>query len=103
MEYLSKVADAFQIHGRGLVLVPEKPENDFLIKVGTELELRTPNGRSLKTHITGVESLRESLDKPRRMTILVTRDIGKADVPIGTEIWYVRQEVVPKASPLPPK
>jgi hypothetical protein len=102
MEFLSKIADTFQVPGRGLVLVPEKPETDFLIRVGTALELRTPDGRCLKTRITGVESLRESLETPRRrMTILITRDIGKNDVPTGTEIWYFR-EAMPDSSPSAP-
>ena len=100
MEYLSKVADAFQIHGRGLVLVPEQPESDFQVRVGIALELRTPDGRSLSTHITGVEFLKPSLGaEPCRMAFLITRDIGKNDVPAGTEIWYLQDPAnVPSSS-----
>ena len=89
MEFLSKVESTFSISGRGLVIVPEKPESDFLIRVGTELELRTPDGRSLNTHITGVEFLKPRTG-PCGMALLITRDIGKDDVPAGTEIWYFR-------------
>jgi translation elongation factor EF-Tu-like GTPase len=91
MEFLSKVESTFSISGRGLVIVPEKPESDFLIRVGTELELRTPDGRSLKTHITGVELLKPLPGQgPCRLAFPITRDIGKDDVPVGTEIWYLR-------------
>ena len=99
VEFLSKVESTFQIHGRGLVLVPKKPETDFRIRVGIALELRTPDGRSLRTHITGVEFLKPLPGHgPWGMAILITRDIAKYEVPAGTEIWY-RREDAPEADP----
>jgi hypothetical protein len=100
MEFLSTVESAFAIKGRGLVLVPKKPENDFLVRVGIALELRTPDGRSLRTHITGVEFLKPLLGHgPCAMAFLITRDIGKDDVPPGTEIWYLREDAPDASSP----
>jgi len=92
MEFLAKVETTFSIQGRGLVLVPEEPEGEFLVRVGVTLELRTPDGRTIRTQITGVELLKRSLGHgPCGLAFLVGRDIGKDEVPAGTEIWY-RQE-----------
>lgn len=91
VEFFSKVEDTFVVPGRGLVVVPEKPETDFRIRVGTPIELRTPEGRSIKTHITGVEFLKQATG-PCDMALLITRDVNKDEVPSGTEIWYLRDD-----------
>jgi hypothetical protein len=93
MEFLSKVADTFQIQGRGLVLVPEKPETDFRIRVRIALELRTPGGRSLRTRIAGVE-ISTPLPGlgPCGMAYSITHGITKDEVPAGTEIWFLRED-----------
>jgi hypothetical protein len=90
MEFLSKVESTFTVFGRGLVLIPEEPATDFRIRVGTPIELRTADGRSITTHITGVELLKPSTGRCG-MAILITREIGKDEVPLGTEIWYVAE------------
>ncbi len=91
MEFLSKIESTFTVWGRGLVVVPEDQKGDFKIRVGTQVQLRTPDGRSLATRITGVEFLKP-LTGNCCMAILLTRDLATEDVPVGTEIWYVREE-----------
>jgi hypothetical protein len=101
MVFLPRVESTFSVHGRGLVLVPEKPETDFLIRAGTALELRTPDGRSLRTHITGVEFLKQATG-PCDMALLITRDVNNDEAPPGTEIWYLRDALAshsPSGSP----
>jgi len=105
--FLAKVESAFSIFGRGIVLVPEEPEGDFRIRIGTPIQLRTAGGHIRDTHITGVESLhgrKEDGTKFSRMAILITRDITKQAVPRGTEIWYLREdspENHPSTAPTP--
>jgi translation elongation factor EF-Tu-like GTPase len=99
MEFFSTVESTFSVAGRGLVIVPEVPQGDFRIRAGTKIQLRTPDGRLLDSHITGVEFLKEALAAPCRMAILITRDIGRDDVPVGTEIWYFRETAALAKSP----
>jgi hypothetical protein len=93
MDFFSRVEDTFLVTGRGLVVVPEKPETDFRIRVGTPIELRTPEGRSIRTHIYGVEFLKPLPGRgPCGMAFSIKPGIGKDEVPPGTEIWYVRDD-----------
>lgn len=93
VKFLAKVDDTFWIQGRGVVLVPGQAASDFKIRVGTVLQLRTPDGRSIDTHIPGVEFLKESLDSERcQMAILVTSDVARDSVPSDSEIWYVHED-----------
>jgi len=95
-ECFSKIETTFSIPGRGIVIVPEEPNGDFRIRIGTQVQLRNPNGQTRETHITGVELLSGRQDdgpKFSRLAILVTRDIAKEDVPVGSEIWYTREDV----------
>jgi translation elongation factor EF-Tu-like GTPase len=96
MEFFSKVESTFSIAGRGIVIVPEEPKGDFRIRIGTQVQLRSPNGQTRETHITGVELLsgrKDAGSKFSRTAILVTRDIAKEDVLVGSEIWYTREDV----------
>jgi translation elongation factor EF-Tu-like GTPase len=105
--FLAKVENTFSVTGRGLVLVPAECAEDFRIRVGTPIQLRTPEGHTRDTHITGVEflcGLKEDGTKFSRIAILITRDITKQDAPSGTEIWYLREdspENHPSTTPTP--
>ena len=88
MRLLFKVEDVFDITGRGCVLVPVVPDGlDFKIRAEDRIQLRTPTGRLVDTHIASIELLKMR-DSPCRMTIMLPRDLTKNDVPVGTEIWY---------------
>ena len=56
MRLFFKVEDVFHVSGRGCVIVPAIPENlDFKVRTKDQIELRTPDGRILQTHIASVE------------------------------------------------
>jgi len=86
MKFLSKVADTFWIPGRGAVILPEEPQDDFRIRAMTVVQLRAPDGSMLDTHIAAIEILKT--DRGARMGIMLPREIAKEDVPRGSEIWY---------------
>lgn len=90
--FLAQVEDTFSITGRGLVLVPAEFAEDFRIRVGTPIQLRTPAGHLINTRITGVELLKMKPPTPCRMAIMVTGDVARESVPSGTEIWYLRED-----------
>ena len=52
MRLLLKLEDVFNIAGWGLTLAPAIPDNlGFAIHPKNRIQLRTPNGRVLDTHI----------------------------------------------------
>jgi hypothetical protein len=90
MRLLFKVEDKFEISGRGCVIVPVIPEGlDFRIRAKDQIELRTPNGLVLQTHIASVELAKPQDGSPCRMVIMLPPDVAKHDFPIGTEVWFL--------------
>jgi hypothetical protein len=55
--FISEVQDAFVVTGEGLFIVPAIPQDDFRLRVKSPIQLRTPDGRILETHINAVEFL----------------------------------------------
>jgi hypothetical protein len=65
---------------------------DFKIRAEDKIQLHTPDGRLLNTHIASIEFLygeKEGGRKGCRMAIMLPRDIVKNDVPSGTEVWLL--------------
>jgi hypothetical protein len=90
MRLLFRVEDVFEIAGRGCVLAPVIPEGlDFRIRTDDQIQLRTPNGRMVETHIASIELLKPRDGGPCRMAIMLPRDLVKMDVPTGTEVWFL--------------
>jgi hypothetical protein len=88
MRRILKVEDVFDIAGRGLVLTPKIPDNlGFAIRPNDRTQLRTPDGRILDTYISGFASGRPRGGR-RCYYIVLSCDVLKRDVPIGTEVWF---------------
>lgn len=89
---LFTVEDRFQIRGRGCVLVPglSTETGSPVVRVGDAIQLRTPDGRVIDTHIRGVEMINYRR-KPERITapILLPPNLSAEDVPVGTEVFLV--------------
>jgi translation elongation factor EF-Tu-like GTPase len=91
MTFLFKIEEVFEIHGRGCVIVPLIAEQaDFKIRPQDAIQLRTPDGRTLNTHIGSVELLKEV--GSCRMAILLPTDIQKQDVPKGSDVWLMQSQ-----------
>ena len=89
MRHLSTVEDRFEITGRGCVVVPGIPHDcpkDIAVRRGDTIELRKPDGTSLRTRIYEIEFC-DGPGKRSDVAFLLPPEITKADVPVGTEIW----------------
>jgi hypothetical protein len=90
MRLILKVEDVFDVAGRGLSLAPAIPTNlGFEIRPKDRIQLRTPSGRILDTHIASF-----SFGKPigggrTIVAIELPPDIPRDDVPIGTEVSFL--------------
>jgi hypothetical protein len=81
------VSDTFLIRGRGLVLVPGViPDEHEQLRVGDPLVLKRPDGSEIKAAIGGLEMF--TLPTKPDIPVLLKK-LGKADVPIATEVWSV--------------
>ena len=84
---LFTVVDTFLIRGRGLVPVPGIiPVGDERFRVGDPLLMKRPDGTTLRTVIGRLEHLHPN---PRHDVVVLLEELGKEDVPIGTEVWSV--------------
>jgi hypothetical protein len=99
-EVLLFVVDAaFEISGRGCVLVPGIPIGAGLpeVRIGAPLTLRRPDGSALDTTLRGVEFLNYGTrppPRPRTAPILVDRPVTKHDVPAGTRVMLAGTRVM---------
>jgi hypothetical protein len=81
------ITDTFTVTGRGLVLVPGLiPIGDERFKAGDPILLRAPDGQETRTSIATLELPHPN---PRNEVLIMLRDLGKDDVPVGTEVWSV--------------
>lgn len=87
MTLLFKVEDVFDF-GRGCVMVPAVP-NGVAVRIRDKIQLRTPDGRVLDTHIASVELSKPSDGSACGAAIMLPRELVKRDVPTGTEVWLV--------------
>lgn len=91
MTFLFKIEQAFEISGRGCVIVPTIVEgDDFNVRPQDAIRLRTPKGHIRDTHIVAVEFLKPEVGSCR-MGILLPTDVAKADVPSGTDVWLMQR------------
>ena len=87
--FISKVEDVFEISGRGCVVVPGVP-GDFShveLKIGDRVVLKRPNGSEIETTLRGFEM--GSRHPSCCIPILLGKELNKAMVPLGTDLWTV--------------
>ena len=90
-QFLFKICDTFQIANRGLVVATDLKEGDarakgIRLKVGDILELRRPDGSRVMSKIAGIGMLNPYVPN-RPLDFLLSAELGKKDVPVGTEAW----------------
>ena len=89
MKFISIVEDKFQIENRGCVVVPGIPVRTLdssYLKVGDFILLELPDGKIIKTIISGFEMLCRTQERPPT-PILLPDMFKKEDIPIGTKIF----------------
>lgn len=90
MKHLTTVRERFEIEGLGCVVVPGISETwpkNTPIQRGDSIELRKPDGTSLRTRIQSVEICDYKIGERSEVAILLPPEIKKVDVPVGSEIW----------------
>jgi hypothetical protein len=92
--FFAKIEDVFKITGRGFVAQSAFPEEGLRIRVGDPIQLRTPDGRVLETHLAGISHLRPLKPLPKRFNwgFSFPPEIRFEDVVVGTEIWIALGE-----------
>ena len=97
------VADTFEIRGRGLVVATDTPygrlPSDLKLKIGDPVEFRS-GGCVFRSRIVGIEHCDPW--SPRQLfAFLLPREVVKADVQIGAEVWAADADAEPGAAPDP--
>jgi hypothetical protein len=87
MRVLAKVAYVFRIPGRGLIPLPEDPKREYEIRAGIPIQLRTPDGRAVDTHIAAIDMA--CGPDGCAIAIMLPHDLPSENIPPGTETWYV--------------
>jgi len=89
------VEDAFQITGRGCILVPgpvAEPGGPTL-HIGDPIRLAKPDGQLVDTKIRAFEMIgRRPVPKVITAPILLPREITKDQVPVGTQVFSLRDQ-----------
>lgn len=90
---VGKVFDTFEIKGRGIVVATdttyEQLPRELKLRVGDPVELRIGGAVVLQTKIVGIEHC-DPWSPTHTFGFLLPRDLSKADVPIGSEVWSVK-------------
>ena len=95
------VEDAFQITGRGCVLVPgpSAEAGGPTLRVGDPIRLVKPDGQVVDTSVRGIEMIgRRPPPKVITAPILLPPEIKKEQVPIGTQVLSLRGEALANPS-----
>jgi translation elongation factor EF-Tu-like GTPase len=89
--FLSKIEDIFRITGRGFVVLLGTTEPGIRFKAKDLIQLRTPDGRVLDTHVAAIEFVSGPRVKSN-LAFLLPSDVKEQDAPPGTEIWLARDK-----------
>jgi len=93
MKLILKVEDVFDLAGRGLTLAPAIPHDvGFAMRPKDRIQLRTPNGRILDTHIASFSFVTPVGGGRTIVAIELPSEMRREDVPIGTEVWFLSNE-----------
>jgi hypothetical protein len=83
---LLTVEDTFAMSGRGLMIAPMPARHELRGPGDITVELRLPDGTRREARLSVLHEDLYPTPAIRRWACLF-RDLGKTEVPIGTEIW----------------
>ncbi len=92
MKFVNTIDDVFDIGGRGCVVVPGVPFTFGKdVKVGSEIEIRNPSGRIIRTTIKAFEMINRG--RPMDSApFLLPRDVKKQDIEAGSEVFLLTND-----------
>lgn len=85
--HISNVEAAFEITGRGCIVVPGMPLDlaGVNLKVGDRIVLKRPDGSEIETQVRGFEM--GSRNRSGYVPMLLGKELTKDRVPAGTQLW----------------
>jgi translation elongation factor EF-Tu-like GTPase len=88
-QFLFVVEHAFQISGRGCVLAPglSTETGAPTVRVGSQIRLVTPEGRSFHAQVRGFEMIQYWPRRPEKIALPILVSITKDQVPAGTRVY----------------
>ena len=92
MSLLIVVAETFEFQDGTLHFAPAVPfavAEEAHLRQGDQLELRRPDGTSVRTRLHCFDFLVPSREK---IGVCVNKPLIKADIPTGTEVWKVSSD-----------
>jgi hypothetical protein len=98
MRRLLTIEDTFMIEARGLIVVPAPPVQEVRGPGDLDVELHLPGGGRREATLTLLHEFITPVPAIRRWGCMF-RSLGKAEVPIGTEIWCAESVFVRTQSP----
>ena len=90
MILLTSVNAVYEVTGRGAFLMLSPWDVDVRIHLQDRIQLRTPDGVILNTHVTAVEVAYGGPGK-HSLVIGLPPDHTRSDIPAGTEVGLVEQ------------
>ena len=81
-----KVIEAFDIEGRGVVIVGNQRDSAVVVMKECCAEVKAPNGQVIKTAAFKEWVLRKALPTPDETEAFLLRGRSKMDVPVGSEV-----------------
>lgn len=91
------VVDTFEIQGRGLVVITDTPyerlPRDLKLRIGDPVELHSC-GRVFRSRVVGIEH-GDPWTPKQLFAFLLPREVVKADVLVGAEVWAVAADAEP--------
>src|SRR4051812_2732369 len=87
MKLLLRVADVFDVTGRGLIVVPGPLLSEYSGPSELKVALRRPDGSTSDARLEVQWFFQTPPPVERRLGCIVS-GVSKSDVPVGTEVWY---------------
>jgi translation elongation factor EF-Tu-like GTPase len=94
---LQSILDVFQIEGRGTVVTGPIGAGWRLAKRGDKIELRTPDGRRIKTAIKDMEIFAKGKLTPEPIPscgVLLADTVASDQLPRGTEMLKITDDAI---------
>jgi hypothetical protein len=93
-QFLFRVADTFDIRGRGVVVAADRTyqtlDIDMRLLIGDPIEFRSDERNPIRTTVAGIEFL-NPWSPTRPFVFLLPREIEKDQIAIGSEVWQLNK------------
>jgi hypothetical protein len=88
--HLWNILDVFEITGRGVVISGDSRECDECpdVPAGHVLQIRKPDNSTLEFDTLSIGFI-DPPNRERPRHFMLSGDVKKTDVPIGSEVWYI--------------